>query len=145
MDSVQIGLTVANLGITTIIAIYLARLGSHFERARWLRQERIESAVELKASVARIRSELSVTAREGGRKSWTKTHPDFAEVNTSIARCELTSPPAESKALTELRTVLRTFIRAAEDGSDNWRDRRDELDSKLNEILQSTKETLLDL
>lgn len=139
MDTLQTGLVVLNLGVTSAMAVYLSRLTSRSEHARWRRQERIESAVALKGAAARLRSQLSKSGRAGGRKPWATDDRDFTEVNTAIARCELTAQDGEMDVLADLRTVFRDFIRAAEAGDQEWREERGKLDVQLSKYLEMVR------
>ncbi|MCX5008299.1 hypothetical protein OHB05_37645 [Streptomyces sp. NBC_00638] len=121
--------------LSLIAVVLVAKMTAHGDHEKWLREERVRSAIQLKLAVSRVRVQYS---RPTGRvcPGSDALHFDFSEVNSAMAHLDLVGSPSVVSDVEGLRHRLREFVRASKDGEPEWRARRDALDVAMDRIVE---------
>jgi hypothetical protein len=120
--------------LSLVALVYVARVTAHGNHEKWLREERVRAAIQLKLAVSRVRVEFSHPT-EGTRTDGDTRGFDFAEVNSAMAHLEVVGSPGVASEVEALRNRLREFIRASSGNEPGWRERREALDARMDSII----------
>jgi hypothetical protein len=123
--------------MSTVSVGMAATVEARYERGRWRRDRRVQAALELKSAVAEVREGLAPL-----RSGSDPTFPSFARVNTAMTSFELTAEGDESALVESLRGALRVLVSAYRSKDLGWRQRRDEVDSIVAQIVDSVRRSL---
>ncbi|MEU5698675.1 hypothetical protein [Streptomyces aurantiacus] len=132
--------------VLSLLAVFIvAKMHVQGEHTKWLREERVRSAIDLKMAVSRVRVTYSRPA--AGRPSPSRTLDqsspnssfDFVEVNAAMARLDIVGSSRTVLQVATLRDKLREFVRASTENEADWRERRDAVDATVNSIVQSVR------
>ncbi|MFI0370849.1 hypothetical protein ACH35V_23510 [Actinomadura sp. 1N219] len=130
--------------LSLVTVIFVARLNSSSEHRRWLREERVRAAVDLKLAVSKLRVAHS---RPDPGDDRPEVNPgrlfDFAEINAAMGRMDLIGCPQTVTNVQVLRDRLREFVQASVNGDEAWRHKRTNLDNTVNDIIQLVRKDVL--
>ncbi|WP_406414891.1 hypothetical protein [Streptomyces sp. NBC_01614] len=127
--------------LSLIAIVIVAKMTAQRDHEKWLREERVRSAVQLKLAVSRVRVQYSYPPEEVTPDSYAN-HFDFAEVNSAMAHLDLVGSPSVVTEVKNLRQRVREFVRAGKDGGTEWRARRDALDATMDRIIDIVRKDM---
>ncbi|WP_328507055.1 hypothetical protein [Streptomyces sp. NBC_00391] len=130
--------------LSLIAVILVARINAQDDHAKWLREERVRSAIQLKLAVSQVRVQFS---RPGDGRRLDGGQParafDFAEVNAAMAHMDLVGSTGTVALVTELRGQLREFVRESTENRPGWRARREALDTTVDSIVETVRKDVV--
>lgn len=129
--------------LSLVAVILVARLNSHNEHARWLREERVRSVAELKVAVSQLRVRYSHPSDRENQSDPSDKMFDFAAVNAAMARVDLVGSDATVSSVETLRCQLRQLIQASLNGNGDWRTHREAVDNTMSTIVGLVREDVL--
>ncbi|GAA4232641.1 hypothetical protein GCM10022254_33090 [Actinomadura meridiana] len=130
----------AVLSLVTVIIV--ARMNTSHEQRKWLREERVRAAVDLKLAVSKLRVAHS-RPEPGDDPAATAKRFDFSEVNAAMGRMDIIGCQQTVANVQLLRGRLREFVQAGANGGDEWRAKRTSLDDTVNDIIQLVRKDVL--
>jgi hypothetical protein len=129
--------------LSLVTVIFVARMNSSNEQRKWLREERVRAAVDLKLAVSKLRVAHSRPEPGDDQPATTPSRFDFSEVNAAMGRMDIIGCQQTVATVQLLRGRLREFVQASVTGSDDWRAKRSSLDDTVNDIIQLVRKDVL--
>jgi len=123
--------------------VIVARMNWRDEHRKWLREERVRSTLELKLAVSRVRVRFSRLDKGPKALEIAGDSFDFSDINSAMARIELTGSAAAVEIVATLRRELREFVRLGVERSSEWRTQRELLDSTVDLLVETVRRDMI--